>query len=560
MKQFNATTILNAYSLNPLDRINALKDGYYIDNFLYDNSSEVKKEALSLGYGVIELKEDSNSDIRMLAEMYDVYLKKKDEKLIMEFEENKHKEDVIMDNNIRDAITRNKIRNNKGYKELEYKDLISETLANGGCSYDIQKGRSLSSGFALSIYPERESKIHISKFNQKFLDDYVNKNKDFLKDKKNHVIGLWHDKVSGNIYLDISLITLNSAYAERMSILYNQKAYFDISQLEEVGISQHNEISRKEINFDKKAQLIFEKAYGNFVVEPNLENPKKEDMMMALALKKEFNNLNYELSFEDVILLSRAGKEELTQIHKAIYETDISFLQQKEPLYPYFPDDVLNSNNKIEFIKELKSLQKSSFLENHLDSLLKNSLTTEEFNDVKDISSKESQMRYMKFDIITKEKALEKINETIKSKKHMNKDEMTCFTYFFENLEDKKVKSKGNLNFALDTLLKNGQNVKAKRLMEENIKDAKELIKHFARIDKERETGASRDNRKVFVRLLEKYPAEKLRESFRRDKEEVLEVIQKIKLEKLGALEKRQREVINELRKEVKMRKVDLEV
>lgn len=99
--------------------------------------------------------------------------------------------------------------------------------ADGGFTYNPVTGEQPTTGFALSIHPEREQKIDGSKADVVALAEYAAKNWDLLSQPQNYMGG-WHSPDDGQVYLDVSTVVQTAEEAERLAREANQLAYFDL--------------------------------------------------------------------------------------------------------------------------------------------------------------------------------------------------------------------------------------------------------------------------------------------------------------------------------------------
>lgn len=69
-------------------------------------------------------------------------------------------------------------------------------------------------------------------------EDYCERNKDLLS-KENHYVGTWNDPVTGKIYLDVSVNTMDAKEARKQCEDNDQIAYFDLQDFSSVTVNQN---------------------------------------------------------------------------------------------------------------------------------------------------------------------------------------------------------------------------------------------------------------------------------------------------------------------------------
>jgi len=112
---------------------------------------------------------------------------------------------------------------------------FKRTLKVGGATIALS-GKSPKKGFALSPYKSREAVIPRDQFKPEHVSKFVEQNKDLL-DKPGHHIGTWHDKESGNVFLDISVVSSNLDQAKDLARQHKQLAIFDLKEGKEISLS-----------------------------------------------------------------------------------------------------------------------------------------------------------------------------------------------------------------------------------------------------------------------------------------------------------------------------------
>lgn len=106
---------------------------------------------------------------------------------------------------------------------------------NGGSTFTPAENRSRTGGeeaYVVSIYPERSQALKDAPTAAQ-MGEFVTKNWDLLRDPKNS-IGTWHDKDSGQHYVDVSVVTPDRKRAIDLGKQYNQKAVWDLKNSEAI--------------------------------------------------------------------------------------------------------------------------------------------------------------------------------------------------------------------------------------------------------------------------------------------------------------------------------------
>jgi hypothetical protein len=110
-------------------------------------------------------------------------------------------------------------------------ELYEKSVRDKGLTYNVMGDIYPSTGYAVSVYPDREKIVHISDYNLATLQGYIADNVDLLSQRAN-CLGIWID--SDLVYLDISLVSDDLNYAVSAMREYNQIAIFDLGKLETV--------------------------------------------------------------------------------------------------------------------------------------------------------------------------------------------------------------------------------------------------------------------------------------------------------------------------------------
>lgn len=109
------------------------------------------------------------------------------------------------------------------------------TVPDGGFSIIPATGENVTSGYAVSIYPERE-RIIPGRVATDDLADYLRKHAEVLA-LPGRVFGGWRDPASGAAFLDVSVITRDLSDALTLAHAHGQLAVFDFAAL--VSIPTH---------------------------------------------------------------------------------------------------------------------------------------------------------------------------------------------------------------------------------------------------------------------------------------------------------------------------------
>jgi hypothetical protein len=108
---------------------------------------------------------------------------------------------------------------------------------NGGFTVHAMTGRQPTSGYALSIYKDRETTKPVEDLELIDLVRFAKANEDLLRHPDNY-FGVWHDPKSNLVYLDISIVVRSAAEAERLGRQNQQGSYFDLEEGQLVDIEE----------------------------------------------------------------------------------------------------------------------------------------------------------------------------------------------------------------------------------------------------------------------------------------------------------------------------------
>lgn len=117
-------------------------------------------------------------------------------------------------------------------------DVVSDLQEpDGGATLNTRTREYVSHGFAYSPYPEHSKSVHISEIEHKDIYDYVEDNKEILS-QEGHNLGVWHDPETGNVYLDISVVSDDAKEARNGCEDNDQIAFFDMQTFTSVDVDR----------------------------------------------------------------------------------------------------------------------------------------------------------------------------------------------------------------------------------------------------------------------------------------------------------------------------------
>lgn len=134
-------------------------------------------------------------------------------------------------------------------------------LPDGGFTYNPVTGEQPTTGFALSVHPERAAVMNDQQADVIALAEFAVKNWDLLSQDGNF-IGGWHDPDDGKVYLDVSTVVKTAEEAERLGRDANQIAYFDLVKGQSIKIKPH-----------VKAAATYFESHGSFVRPSHVAGP-----------------------------------------------------------------------------------------------------------------------------------------------------------------------------------------------------------------------------------------------------------------------------------------------
>ena len=144
-----------------------------------------------------------------------------------------------------DALRTDRAQLNLNMKGSQvYVDTVNNVLSttaepDGGSTYNPYVKTSPQVGFCYSPYPERSVEFNsVNDLTLSTYEDYCERNKDLLS-KENHYVGTWNDPVTGKIYLDVSVNTMDAKEARTQCEEKDQIAYFDLQDFSSVTVNQN---------------------------------------------------------------------------------------------------------------------------------------------------------------------------------------------------------------------------------------------------------------------------------------------------------------------------------
>jgi len=109
----------------------------------------------------------------------------------------------------------------------------------GGFTYNTVSGDQPTTGFALSVYPDRSRVIATRDFTPASIQEYRDANREVLS-KPNHYLGAWRerdeDEGVDRVWLDVSIVQSDRAEAERVGQEFDQIAMFDLGEGTEISL------------------------------------------------------------------------------------------------------------------------------------------------------------------------------------------------------------------------------------------------------------------------------------------------------------------------------------
>lgn len=124
------------------------------------------------------------------------------------------------------------------YSDIE--DIVSGVSEpDGGATWNPHTQLSPNSGFCYSPYPERSRKITPEDVTPKNIAKYMKDNADVFDNDDNAFVGLWNDPKTGDVYLDVSVVTDDASEAREKCKEFDQIAFFDLQCYESVEVDRN---------------------------------------------------------------------------------------------------------------------------------------------------------------------------------------------------------------------------------------------------------------------------------------------------------------------------------
>lgn len=106
------------------------------------------------------------------------------------------------------------------------------SIPDGGFSVDPSDGSDVHTGYAVAVHPELEHIFH-GRVTSNDLHEYIGRAKDALA-LPGRVLGGWRDPGTGNVYLDVSMVTPDLFHAMKLARKARQVAIFDFSAMQSI--------------------------------------------------------------------------------------------------------------------------------------------------------------------------------------------------------------------------------------------------------------------------------------------------------------------------------------
>lgn len=103
----------------------------------------------------------------------------------------------------------------------------------GGSTVSLSSGP-ITSGYALSVFPEYTRKLPGAKLSEAQVAGYISNHSDVLADPHT-CVGTWFNVADGDTYLDVSCVTSDREVAIAAAQKANQIAIFDLSTFDEIA-------------------------------------------------------------------------------------------------------------------------------------------------------------------------------------------------------------------------------------------------------------------------------------------------------------------------------------
>jgi len=118
------------------------------------------------------------------------------------------------------------------------RELFKKFLESGGFTFQPIGDHTPKDGFAVSPFPDRSAAFKLADFRPSDLMSYYAKNRDVFRNP-GHFLGAWHDKESGMVFLDISVVKKTRGEAARTALAKDQIAYYALAAGKQVTVNRN---------------------------------------------------------------------------------------------------------------------------------------------------------------------------------------------------------------------------------------------------------------------------------------------------------------------------------
>lgn len=115
-------------------------------------------------------------------------------------------------------------------------DILDYVTANGGVTWDLKRGRTISRGFAVGAHPDRTEVITDRPLQAADIQAFIERNQDLLR-QPNKYVSIWNDPESGATYLDVSTV-LDRRRALKLAEKLGEKAIYDLQAKSEIWLDR----------------------------------------------------------------------------------------------------------------------------------------------------------------------------------------------------------------------------------------------------------------------------------------------------------------------------------
>jgi hypothetical protein len=119
-------------------------------------------------------------------------------------------------------------------------ELFERLKTAGGFSYQPTLATSPREGFAVSAFEGAESVYKADELTEDDIVNYLLKHQEKFRDTRTH-FGAWHDKESGKIYLDLSVVVGSGDEASQIAREHHQEGYYDLTAGKTVIVKSDSE-------------------------------------------------------------------------------------------------------------------------------------------------------------------------------------------------------------------------------------------------------------------------------------------------------------------------------